>query len=124
MERDHLTNDFSQNSRFKVTLAVPKHESLDRKPDSVERSPYYESPVRTMPEPSQQHGGQQIPIRFRFAPTITAEGNVKIISQPRAQADVPATPKILQAHRKVRLAKIDHKMKAQPHAAKPKKPSD
>src|SRR5438876_3587325 len=113
MERDYLTNDFSQSSRFNVTLAVPKHESLDRKHESMERSPHYESPIRTMPEPSQEHSRQQIAVCFPLAPTITPEGNIEIISQPRAQADVPATPKILQAERQVRLAKIDHKMKAQ-----------
>src|SRR5580704_172250 len=113
MERDYLTNDFSQSSRFNVTLAVPEHESLNRKHESMERSPHYESPIRTMPEPSQEHSRQQITVCSRFASTTTAERNIKIISQPRAQADVPAAPKILQAGRQIRLTKINHKMKAQ-----------
>src|SRR5215471_6260952 len=79
----------------------------------MKSSPNHESPIRTMPEPSEEHGRQQIAVCSPFITATTAEGNIKIISQPGAQADVPATPKILQADRQVRLAEIDHKMEAQ-----------
>src|SRR5215469_10436065 len=106
MERDYQSNDSSHYSRRNMTLAMPEHKPLDRKHETMERPPNYESPIGAMPQPPQEHSGQQIAICFYFAPTITAERYVKIISKPGTQANVPAAPKILQAGRQVRLAKI------------------
>jgi hypothetical protein len=66
-----------------------------------------------MPKPSEEHGREKVSVGLSLSVTVPAECDVQIVSQPRAEADVPSAPKVLDARRQVRLPEVDHEMKAE-----------
>ena len=60
----------------------------------VVSAPGDESPVRTMPEPTQQHRDEDVPVRLDLTVAATAHGDVQVVAQDRRQGDVPAAPEI------------------------------
>src|SRR5262249_16789513 len=84
----------------------------DREPCAVDGSPDQERQIGAVPQPAEQHGEKQIAIGATAALRVTSEGNIEIVAQPSAQADVPASPEVLEALREIRLAEVDHEMEA------------
>ena len=73
-----------------------------------------------MPQAAQEHREQQISVGLTFSVAITSQRDVEVVTQPGAQADVPAAPEVLQAGREVRLAEIDHEVEAHELRAAPR----
>lgn len=69
-------------------------------------------PIGAMPKARQDHGDEKILGCFPIAPSAATEGDVKIVAQPGAKTDMPATPEVLKAVREEGLAEIDHEMEA------------
>src|ERR1700676_988673 len=66
--------------------------AFDRHGRAVEPAPNYKSPIRSMPEPTEQHGCEQIAVSLVTGLGATAQWNVEIIAQPSAEADMPSAP--------------------------------
>src|SRR5712692_9114948 len=86
----------------------------------MDASPDHEGPVGAVPKPTEQHGQHQILISIEMAMSASTKRDIQVISQPTAKADVPATPKVLQARGKIRLPEVDHKMKPEQLRAAPR----
>src|SRR5438046_10767490 len=69
-----------------------------------------ERPVCAMPKSRQNHRDQEVPECFPFPAGAATQGDVQVVSQPGAQTNVPATPKILQPGSQKRLPEINHEM--------------
>src|SRR5262249_35632131 len=52
-------------------------------------------------------------IRPQVTIPLAAQGDVQVVAQPGTQADMPASPEILQAGREIWLGKVHHKIQAQ-----------
>ena len=87
--------------------------SARRQARAVNPAPDDERPIGAVPQAAQEHGDQEIAVSLCLAVAIAAQRNVEIIAEPRAQADVPAPPEILQARGEIRLAEVDHEVEAQ-----------
>src|SRR5579862_6111515 len=78
----------------------------------MDATPNDEGPVGSMPKTAKQHGEHQVAVRAYLSQTIAAERDIEIVAQPRAQANVPATPEVLQIFGEIGLAEIDHEMES------------
>src|SRR5690606_27377317 len=84
----------------------PGDDAFDDQQRAVRSAPEHEIPSRTMPESAQQHGQHDVSRRGQCAAAIATERNIEIVAQPRGQADMPASPEILETHRRIRIAEI------------------
>jgi hypothetical protein len=60
--------------------------------NSVQHAPNDEGPARSMPQPAERHGDEDIAHLTEPARPIAAEWNVEVIAQPERQRDVPPPP--------------------------------
>src|SRR5258706_13032998 len=74
---------FSRVDRAAEPAARAERRAVDGAPDD-------ERPVGAMPQPAEQHRGEQIAGRLRLALAAAAARDVKIIAQPGAEAHGPA----------------------------------
>src|SRR5580698_8628971 len=56
-----------------------RQEAFGREPKSVNAAPDHKSPVRTVPQPTQQHCHHQVLIGAQRSFTVSAQRNVEII---------------------------------------------
>ena len=90
-----------------------RRRSIKHENEAVEGAPQHERPRGSMPQPPQQHGQQKIPIRLPRAVTISAQGNIEIVAQPRREADMPPPPELRRTSRNVRQVEVQHNIKTQ-----------
>src|SRR5262245_42022497 len=76
-------------------------------------TPDDKGPIGTVPQSAEQHRRHQVDIRSRTTLAVASERYVEVVTQPGAQADVPATPEVLKTLCQVRLPEIHHEVKAQ-----------
>src|SRR6266581_2333866 len=72
----------------------------------------YKRPVCAVPKTRKNHSNQKIPGGFPLPARAAAEWYVQVVAQPRAQANVPAPPEILQPVCQKRLPEIHHEVEA------------
>src|SRR4030095_6963911 len=89
---------------------------VDDKVDAVQRAPHDECPCRAMPEPTEQHGDQQIDVAPRTAVSVAAEGDVEVVAEEAREGDVPAMPELDDVLRLVRRVEVDWKANAEQEA--------
>ena len=68
-----------------------------------------------MPESGNQPYNQQIPDRAGRPAPRTAEWNINVVPEPRAESRVPAAVEIADAGGRVRVVKVLDEIKAQQH---------
>src|ERR1700685_1992395 len=78
----------------------------------MDATPDHEGPVSAMPQSPDQHCGQKVAVGPPSAQAISAQGDIEIVPQPRAQADMPPAPEVLETSSQIGLAEIHHKMEA------------
>ena len=71
MEGDKPSQDWMQISSWYQSFSDERH--------SVNYSPDDEIPCASMPQPSQNHGYEKVPVRFDVAASITSERNVEVV---------------------------------------------
>src|SRR5688572_19370056 len=86
---------------------------MNDKSTAVPRAPEREVPGGAMPQAAEQHRDKQIAIRSDFAPMVSAQADIKVVTQPRREADMPAPPELADIPREVRQIKIEHDIKAE-----------
>src|SRR5258708_19386912 len=79
----------------------------------MQAAPEDEGPGRTMPYAAQQEDDHHVSQAERQTASVSAQREVEVVAEPRGQRDVPATPELGQAARKVGLAEIGHQVDAQ-----------
>src|SRR5436853_7697244 len=67
---------------------------LEREHSAVHSPPDDEVPRRAMPEPTEEHGEDQVNVSAAESAPVSAQGDVKILAQPGGERDVPAPPEI------------------------------
>src|ERR1700743_86176 len=70
-------------------------------------------PGSAVPQATQQHGHEQIDVGTDVSLAVAAQRDVKIVAQPRTQADVPAAPELARILGKVRQIEVQHQLDAQ-----------
>ncbi|MNF82187.1 hypothetical protein D3C84_644870 [compost metagenome] len=69
-----------------------------------------------MPEAGDGHGQEQVAVGFPGTATVTAQRNVQIVAQPTGQRQMPASPEVLDAARKIGAVEVLGEVKAQHQA--------
>ena len=76
-------------------------------------APQQESPPGAVPQPAQQHGGQQITGRTGPSAPVPTKADVQVVPEPGAEADVPTSPEVLEAERPVWLVEVGREPEAE-----------
>ena len=66
-----------------------------------------------MPQPAQEHCDDEIDILPQLAFAVAAQGDINVVANPCGERDVPAPPKVGDAHRAIRCVEVDGEMEAQ-----------
>src|SRR5271166_2738542 len=80
----------------------------------MNEAPDHERPLRSMPQPSKEHGNNEVAIGLPRPVAAPAERDVEVVAQPRGERDVPALPEVARRRRDVRLTKIEDQVEAEP----------
>ncbi len=91
---------------------VPKG-LVRRQCQTVQTTPYHEIQRGTVPQPSQQHGHDQIEIGTEPALPVAAQRDVQVVAQPRRQGDVPTPPELRHTGRLVGGTEVIGKLEPQ-----------
>src|SRR5688500_3560631 len=81
--------------------------------DAVPRAPQHKMPRCAMPQAAEQHRDEQVGIGAHLSPPTSAEADVKVITEPRRKADVPALPELANVRGEIRQVEVDHDVEAQ-----------
>src|SRR5256885_5894224 len=119
VKEDDSAAPASEEGGRRSDFALPGEQTLDGKSDAMDPAPDDESPVRSVPQTSKQHGEHQVDVGADISETIAAERDVKIVAQPGAQTDVPSSPEILKTFGEIRLAEVNHEVEAEKLSAAP-----
>jgi hypothetical protein len=102
----------------RATVAPPGsllEAAIGNQSQAVQHTPNQKCPRSPVPQPGDDERDQQIAPELDPADATASKRDVHIIAEPSGKADVPARPKIGQAHCEVRVAEVEHQ--AKPHAA-------
>ena len=95
-------------------LAVaPRKQVLDQLSHAVDAAPQYERPVRAVPQAGDQERDQQVQPPPALPLAIAAERDVQVVAEPGGQRNVPATPEVADARRKIRRIEVLHQVEAE-----------
>src|SRR5204863_6020339 len=87
-----------------------RHVLADDQKHAVHRAPEHEVPARAVPEAAENHRDHQI---ADAVAAIAAEWDVKIVAEPRREADVPAMPELARILRGVRMIEVERDLEAE-----------
>src|SRR5690606_9247672 len=82
---------------------------------TVQPAPYHVGPVGTVPQAAQQEHDHQVVVPTPFHHAVAAQGDVQVIAEPAAEADVPAAPEFTDRGAAVWRAAVHHQV--EPHHA-------
>lgn len=60
----------------------------------MDSAPDEESPGGSVPQAAEEHGEDEVCVGAGRASSISAEGDVEVVSEPRGKGDVPAAPEV------------------------------
>ena len=66
----------------------------ERYAGAVVKAPYRKIPRRSMPKAADRHCGKGVEETSREAHSIAAQWNVDVVTNPRAERNVPSVPKL------------------------------
>ena len=72
----------------------------------MDRSPGDERPAGAVPESADQHRQHQVSVREEPTAAVAAERDVDVVAQPARERHVPATPEVLDRHRRIRGVEV------------------
>lgn len=84
----------------------PHQKLMQCEQQAVETAPQDESRRRTVPQPPEQHGDDEVHISAEPAFPVAAERDIEIILEPRRERDVPAPPELRYRGRLVRRIEV------------------
>ena len=76
-------------------------------------TPCHKVETRAMPQPTQEHCDDEIDILTQLAFAVATQGDINVVANPCGERDVPAPPKVGDAHRAIRGVEVDGEMETQ-----------
>lgn len=86
---------------------------LDYLASAVHKAPHHERPVRAMPNAAHEERRHDVQVIASLAAAVAAQRNVHVILEPARKRYVPTPPEIRDAHGKIRVVEVVHKVKAE-----------
>ena len=71
-------------------------------------SPGNESPIRAMPETTQEENNKSVPDDLCLRNTAAAQGDVDVVAKPCRERDVPSSPKLGDVAAEIRHVEVTH----------------
>ena len=82
------------------------HEPLADQEQPVQSAPDDKRPGGAVPQAAEQHRQHQVDVGAARALAVAAQRHVEVVAQPGRQRDVPASPEVREADRRVRIAEV------------------
>ena len=88
-------------------------DAFDHQIRAMQQTPNNKSPGGTVPKTTEEHDDDKIKRRTERSDLIATERNVKVIAKKSGKRNVPPPPKIREADRGIRKAKVVLEMEAE-----------
>ena len=81
--------------------------------DAMCPAPCHKVETCAMPQTAQEHRDDKIDILSQLAFAVAAQRDINVVANPSGERDVPAPPKVGDAHRAIRCVEVDGEMETQ-----------
>src|SRR5438552_6914641 len=112
-EHEHERGGDAQGAREPLIRGFATRPAFGNEQRTVISAPEDEGPVRPVPQAAEEHDDGEVRVGAPAAEAVSAQWNVKVIPQKRAERNVPAPPEVRDAVRAIRRVEIFHELKAE-----------